>query len=351
MSDGASPRVVRGPLAAWFLAGCGLVLATQGVHLAEHDFSPTILLQVGAPSPARARLERELGPVTLAAGQGHDGKYFYLVARNPWFWAADPELLEGLQDPAYRYGRPLYPLLAGLGGVLSPRATLAGLVAVQVLAGGLFAAALVLLARQNGLPALAVLLGLGTPCLYSSAVSLTSDLLALTLSLFGVLLWQRGRLGWCVVLFAASVLAKEYYALTPLALAASSFRERPRAALAVAVLPLVPLALWRLAVASVLGLGHGGGNFAWPGEGILDVAASWANPAAGLLAVLVVVVSLGAVARPGRPLPRWQCLAWGVLGLCTSHLVWFDPADILRVISPAWWYSVWCWYPRPPGGK
>src|SRR5262245_28509127 len=152
-------RGVRGPLAAWFLAGCGLVAAVQVGYLAERDWDATILLQVGAPSPARRILERELGPVAVSPGQGHDGKYFYLVARHPWFWTADAEQLDGVQDPAYRYGRPLYPLLAGLGGTLPPRATLAGLIAVQVLAGGLFAVALVLLARHNGLPTLAVLLG------------------------------------------------------------------------------------------------------------------------------------------------------------------------------------------------
>ena len=334
----------RGPLIAWFLAGCALIATVQCAYLAEHEWDLTTLVQTGATSPARPRLERELGHVAVAPGAGHDGKYFYLLARYPWFWKADPEVLEGVQDPAYRYGRPLYPLVAGLGGTLSPRATLFGLIALQAIAGGLFAVAIVLLARHNGLPIPAVLLGFATPCLYSSSVLLTSDLLALALGLFGVFDWQRGRIARSVAWFAAAILAKEYYALMPLTLAASSLR-RPRAAIAIGVLPLLPLLAWRLAVASVLGVGEGGENFSLPGEGILAAAGEWDDRRLGGLAMLLVVVSLAAITRVARPIPRWQCVVWGLLGLCASQRVWSDPADLLRVISPAWWFAIWCWWP------
>jgi hypothetical protein len=338
-------RGVRGPLAAWFLAGCGLIATVQLGYLARHDWDATILLQVGAPSPARRIVERELGPVAVSPGQGHDGKYFYLVARHPWFWTANAEQREGVQDPAYRYGRPLYPLLAGLGGTLPPFATFAGLVIVQVLAGGLYITAVALLARHNGLPPLAVFAAFATPCLYSSAVLLTSDLLALALTFLGVYCWQRGRLGGSVALFAAAVLAKEYYALTPLMLAATTFRHTPRSAIAVGGLPLVPLVAWRGALAAVFGIGEGGVNFSVPGEGLTSAAGTWDNPALGVAAVLLVAASLAGVVRASRPLVRWQCGVWGLLGLCASSVVWHDPADILRVISPAWWFAIWCWYP------
>jgi hypothetical protein len=350
-ADGSSqPRVhpgfvARWPLFVWFIIGCSLVSVVQWGYLAQRDFNPTALLHTGRISPARARLERELGHLYLASAQGHDGKYFYLLARHPWFWKADPEVLEGIQDPGYRYNRPLYPLLAGLGGTLSPRGTLAGMMVVEVLAGGLFAMAIVLLARFNGLPTLAVLLGFATPAIYSSSVLLTSDLLALALCLLGVYHWQRERLGISVLLFAAAILAKEYYALTPLTIAATTIRQRPRAALVVGVVSLLPLAAWKLAVALVVGVGEGRGNFTWPGGGIIATAAHWENLRLGVFAVFVVLLSLTAVCRRSRPLPRWQCLVWGSLGLFTSELVWLDPADVLRVISPAWWFAIWCWWP------
>jgi hypothetical protein len=336
-------------LAAWFLAGCTLVAAVQGVFLWQHNWDATAFLHVGVSSPARPQLERELGPIVPTPGSGHDGKYFYLIARSPWFWKADAALLTGLQDPAYRYGRPLYPLIAGLGGTLSPWATLAGLVLVQVIAGGLFVAAIASLARQNHLPTRAVLLGLASPCLYSSSVLLTSDLLALALLMLGVAQWQRDRVGRSVAFFAAAALAKEYYVLTPIVLALVSARRKPGAALALGLLPLVPLAVWRLAVASVLGIGEGAGNFTWPGGGIIAAAPWWEERTAGTLAILIVTACLAGTVRSSRPLLRWQCFVWGLLGLCASELVWIDPNDLLRVIAPAWWFAVWCWWPAKAG--
>lgn len=341
------PRLTRATLGAWFALGCGLVVAVQGGYLAERDWDATALLHLGEPCPARTRLERELGPITYAPHLGHDGKYFYLIARYPWFWQADAEVLEGLQDPGYRYARPLYPLLAGLGGTLSPLATLGGLIAVQVVTGGFFAVVLALLARRNDLPPLAVLLGLATPCVYSSSVLLTSDLLALTLSFYGVLFWQRTRLGWSVAIFAAAVLAKEYYALTSLTLAASVVLRHPRAAFALSLGPLVPLVVWKVALAAQLGVGGGGENFTWPGAGILATASHWMNLRLGALGVVLVLVALAAIVRPAQPIPRWQCVVWGTLGLCASERVWIDPADLLRVVSSAWWFAIRAWWPRP----
>jgi hypothetical protein len=330
----------------WFFVGSSLVIAVQCASLAECQWDATAFLHVGETSPARRQIERELGLISVVPGLGHDGKYFYLLARHPWFWQADAELLDGVQDPGYRFGRPLYPLIAGLGGMLSPRGTLAGLLVVQVIAGGLLVFAFASLARQNGLPIFAILLGLGTPGIYSSSILLTSDLLALALTMLGVLNWQRERSRRSVAWFAAAILAKEYYALTPLVLAASSIRSRPLAALAVGVLPIIPLLAWRVAVASAFGLGQGAENFTWPGGGILATAGEWERWTLGALAMLLVVISLAGIVRTSRPLPRWQCVAWGSLGLCASRLVWTDPADLLRVISPAWWFAIWCWCPR-----
>jgi hypothetical protein len=255
--------------------------------------------------------------------------------------------LRGLEDPGYRYGRPLYPVLAGLGGSLSPRATLVGLVLVQVLSGGSLVVVLFLLARHNDLPTLAVLIGLANPGIYSSAVLLTSDLLASALVLTGILCWQRGRVRASLVFFTAAILTKEYYALTPLALAGSQFvQDRRWVSLAVGVVPLLPLLGWRLVVLSAVGLGEGGGNFNWPGMGIWAAAQEgrhW-GPLA-ITAVVLVILGLAALTRGSAPLPRWQCVTWGLLGVTASRIVWADPADLLRVVSPLWWYVVWCWYP------
>lgn len=337
----------RSPSIAAFLAGCGLVVATQAAYLSVRNGDPTALLQVGPGSPAKGVIERDLGPVYLAPTLGHDGKYFYLMARHPWFPSADPDTLDGLQDPRYRYGRPLYPLVAGLGGTLSPRATLAGLIVVQIVAGGVALAALVCLTRAHHLAAGAVPVGAMNPAVYSSAVLLTSDLPALALVLTGLSAWQRGRRSAAVVLFSAAVLAKEYYALAPFAVAGSlAVRRQWRIAGAVAVLPVLPLLAWKVGVLGGIGAGQGGENFTWPGRGIYETAGSWNDSwPLGALAVGLVAMALAGVRWSRAPMLRWQCSLWGLLALTGSRLVWTDPADLLRVVAPLWWFVLAAWWP------
>lgn len=347
--------LARLPLWCWFLAGATAVAGAQAVHVGQRGWNVTSLLRVGEDAPARTRIGRDFPGLWLDPFHGHDGKYNYLVAREPAFWHADAETLAGLQDPAYRYARPLYPLLAGLGGTLPPRGTLAGLVVVQVLAGGTVAAVLAVFARRLGLPAGFVVANLFNPGLYSSACLLTCDLTALALALAGWTCAEARRFRAGAGLFALAVLAKEYYALLPLALAASlAWERRWRAAAAVGVLPVLPFLAWRAAVRAVLGGGEGLANFMWPGGGITAAAGGWDwwFVGGGLLGVGLVTATLAAAGS--RRLParlRVACATWGLLGLCASELVWRDPSDLLRAVAPAWWLATWAafaWFsPRP----
>ena len=335
----------RLPLRAWFAFGALSVAGVLTIHLGWHRWNPTAYFQVGATTPARIPIERDFPNLALESSLGHDGKYSYLLARQPAFWRADDLTLTGLQDPGYRYARPLYPLLGGLGGQLSPWGTLLGLLLVQVLAGGLYSVALVRFARWHRLPTAFVLLNLVNPGIFSSACLLTSDLLAIALGLTAWHLVERGRLRYGVALFALALLTKEYYALLPLALAAAfAGQRRWRDALAVAGIPLVPILAWKLALTAVVGLGQGQGNFDWPFAGILQTYANWRveDIPLGLFGVGIVLGTLDAVML--RRLParlRWACLVWGLLGACTSRLVWADPHDLLRAIAPAWWLTSW----------
>ena len=179
------------------------------IHLGWHHWNPTAYLQVGATTPARIPIERDFPNLALESSLGHDGKYSYLLARQPAFWRADDLTLTGLQDPGYRYARPLYPLLGGLGGQLSPGGTLVGLLVVQVLAGGLFSVALARFARWHCLPTAFVVLNLANPGISSAACLLTGDLLAIALALTAWHLVERGRLWFGIALFALALLTKE----------------------------------------------------------------------------------------------------------------------------------------------
>ena len=340
----------RLPLAAWFSIGAAVIGCAQLIHLGTNGWNPTVFLHVGADFPARGRIERDFPGLDAGPNLGHDGKYNYLVAREPRFWRADPETLASLQDPGYRYARPLYPLLAGLGGNASPWGTLIGLILVQTFAGGLCGAALASFARTHHLPTAFVSVNLANPGLFSSACLLTSDLLAHALALTAWNCFDRGRFRLGVVGFALSMLAKEYYALTPLALTAAFAAQRQwRNAVAVAILPLVPIVAWKLALLAEFGAGEGQRNLDWPGWGFAESMPGWVGfrMPVGWLGISLVV---GALAFAGnRRLPRqlrWACAVWSLLGLGASRLVWNDPTDLLRAIAPLGWLIAWACFRR-----
>ena len=335
----------RIPLGAWFFVGALVVAGVQAVHLSRCDWNPTALLQVGTGSPARGQIERDFPGLRLEPTLGHDGKYSYLVARAPAFWRADAETLANLQDPGYRYARPLYPLLAGLGGQLSPSGTLTGLVLVQILAGGLGAVALAAFARTQRLPIAFVAVNIANPGIAGSACLLTCDALAHALALLAWYCAEARRFRVAIPLFALALATKEYYALTPLARAAAlAANGQWRRALALAILPAIPILCWKLELFAALGPGEGQGNFTWPGGGILASATLWSTRYApvGLLGIGLVAGALtAACARRLPPRLRLACAVWGTLGLCLSELVWNDPNDLLRAIGPAWWFGSW----------
>jgi hypothetical protein len=331
------------PYWLWFLCGGLLVAGTQAGFLSTRDWNPTALLQVGTVSPAKVEIGRDFPNLLIVPTSGHDGKYFYLIARHPWPGTLNAETKDGLQDPAYRFGRPLYPLLAGLLGSLPPRGVLAGLLAVQVLAGGGYLIAIVAIARRMGLPAWAVWVGAANPAVYSSAVLLTSDSLALALVMGGMHYWLGRRTRIALAFFALAALTKEYYLLTPVSLGLLSLRRFDfRQAAWLLTVPLAPIAGWKLLVWSYLGKSGGAENFTWPGVGVATAAGQWGDAwSLEILALLVLAGALAGVVIRSNPVPRWQCAAWVALGLLTSPIVWSDPADGLRVLAPLWWFVLW----------
>ncbi len=347
----------------WFVAGAAAVAVAQLGFVLDHDRNPTALLQAGAESPARLVIARDFPDLWVEPTAGHDGRFNYLIARQPAFWRADADTLRGIDGPGYRYTRILYPLLAGVGGALPPAATLAGLALVQVLAGGAVAAASAALARRQGASGWFVAAALGNPGVYSSACLLTCDLTALALAVGGWVAVEARRVRAAAALFALALLAKEYYALMPLALAAAALGAGRWRDAAWLVAALGPVLAWKAAVFAGLGFGGGGSNFTWPGGGFLEAAAGWnlELAAAGAVGLALIAAALGvAVSRRHPAGLRLACAAWGLLGLCAAWPVWGNPADLLRVVLPAWWLVAWAAFaPRPklptvhpsPGGS
>ncbi len=131
---------------------------------------------------------------------GYDGQFCYLLAQAPWRHQA-----EGLDVPAYRHARVLYPALAWLLGGGSQRAILWSLPAVNLLAiGGLAGLAASLASRQG----LSPWWGLALPLAVNQGLGALRDLTdPLAIMAVGGLLitWLRG--GGALTLAAWAVAA------------------------------------------------------------------------------------------------------------------------------------------------
>lgn len=258
---------------------------------------------------------------------GYDGQFFLFIALDPWRAEAY------LDEPAYRYARILYPLVARAAAGGNADAipwTLLGLNLVAVL-GGTYALAR-LVARSGASPWYAALFAFA-PGLYFAvsrdlAEPLAYALVAAALLAFGR---DRRRLLACAVLFALAGLARETTLVFPLAYAlalALGLHDRPgsprtrdwRAAALIAGIAVVPYVLLRVGLRAWLGewqssreprldtIPFRGILGAWPLDRVeLEQIYSVVLPSLAALAVVAV-----AVHRAG---PRSTALAANVLGL------------------------------------
>jgi hypothetical protein len=328
---------VRSPWTVWFLVGLLAALWLQWTQASTSHGDWTGLISTGVESPMRPAIEHELGAVSLAPRDGHDGQSSFLIAVDPFNRDATGALLD---DAAYRYRRILYPLLAGGAGLLPARAALIGLILLAAIGMGLATAAMVGIAERLDVSRWVVLGILANPGIWMSVRLLTSDALALGLALTGLLLWWDRRTVWATAAFALAALAKDQYLLVALSAAGWTwFRGTRRQTVGVAVGAIAPLALWVVWLTRTMGnAATVKGNFAL--FGFLDAYRVWpTTPTSDQLLigfVLIGVVAGIVVPLGGSPLLRWLTWPWVALALITSGWVWNLGNNAARVFAPLW---------------
>ncbi len=227
----------------WALVGTALVLGLLLLDVRASGQGIVRPLQPGSKGPSASVVTHDFPNVQLPDSLGLDGQQFYAIARDPFHPKA---VAPSLDNPQYRYHRPLLPMLAW---ALHPSGGGPGLVVALVAIGlaGLFIGALAMGALSDvlrGPPWLALLLPL-LPGAVWALLSSVADGLAVSLSLVIVVAVLRGRhrLAWCAAI--AAVLTKETAILVPLALVLGRRRKED---LPLLVLPSLALAAWLVVV-------------------------------------------------------------------------------------------------------
>jgi hypothetical protein len=191
------------------LASFGLHALAAAVFLAIADFKPEYFVMFGVQAPSWPVAQAVLGPdVPARGGYGHDGKEFWLLARDPAL-RGGPELARRLDRPAYRAQRILYPALAAPWRLAGERALVWGLLATNLVAVGFGGYLAALLAMQTGAPVWAGMAFALNPAVFVTVIHDGCDVVALTALLSCLLLLTRGKTGGAVGAGALATLAKE----------------------------------------------------------------------------------------------------------------------------------------------
>lgn len=331
---------VRAP-SVWAVLAVGLLIAVGSAVrlLAVNDWDASALLKVGEDSGRIVEYSRSLlGDVKLAPELGHDGKFFFIQANDPFY--LDPEAHAALLDrPAYRAQRMLYPTLASGGGVFPPQVVVWSLLVVNVVSIAAGTGLTALLAKHRGR---SPWLGLFFAVNIGLIVELFIDgagALAFTLVVAMVLFAEKGRLGWAAAAAAGAVLTREAMMLSVIGLFACLLWRSRRAAWSVLIFPAGLAAVWALYLRGRLPAADRPQveELGIPFKGMVIAASHWTDrPFDLVVALFVVAVSVVFVWRAvrSRDLLAWSALGFALLLPLLTEQVLIRYFDVTRAIAP-----------------
>lgn len=318
------------------LAAAGFVVG----QLAQNDWNPTILTAFGeADLEIREFAEDRLGNLALRPELGHDGRFFFVQANDPWI--VDPVTNASVLDrPTYRSQRMLYPILASVGGTLGPSEVVWGLIVINVLAIGVGSWATAILSiRIGGSPwwGLAFFLNLGL----ISELALSGAGVVATALAFGAVVFVLDR-RWLMaaVLLALAVLAREVMMVTAVGLGFWVWRtESKREALPLVVIPATAILIWALYVRLRIGNDNDltAGNIGVPLAGLLRSVDFWLSDPIELAISLVTLLMLGFFFARGIREPSalsWAFIGFVPLAAMLTEPVWHGYFNITRAVAP-----------------
>lgn len=337
----AGPR--QGASIAVGLIGLVIGAAVALNILAAYDWDTSVFIKFGARDTARqAYAERWLGPdIELAPNMGHDGKFFFMQAMDPFYLEPD-EHSAYLDRPTYRARRMLYPTVASMGGLLGAGEIPWSLIVVNVLGLGIgtyFTSRLAVALGGSAWLGLAFALNLGLVfemTVNGSGAIATAGLMA------GILGLVRGRPGWGIAGLTAAALARETMILAAVGVVLLHLWRHRRVPDWRYAVPFAALGGWSLYVWDRVapGVGDGMQLLDLPFSGFFRAIGHWVgNPALTvdmLVGLLLMGASLMVMYRAFRT-PTMLGAATAGLAALTPLMAepsWLSYFDSLRIVGP-----------------
>jgi hypothetical protein len=333
---------VRRRLPPWLVgvAGLSIGVAIALRILVPSGMDPTALLAFGEDSEQTAYARRLLGDVSTRPFSGHDGKFFFVQANDPWYLQPQEHAVL-LDRPIYRGQRMLYPLIAGGLGLFPPRAIVWSMPVTSLLAMAIGAALAAGLASRRDAPAwLGLLVPLNIGLLFEFEIG-GAGILAYTCCLAAVYALEKKRTWLAAYFFGAAALTKEVMVAFAIGVLVLMLLENRRHLWRIAVVPVVALSVWhmylRVRLAGLPDARDGLREFALPFVGIVDAFRVWVEEPTDLLinlAILAVVLLFIPVALRSRLPIVWGALPFVGLATILSAAVWRETFDLTRALTP-----------------
>lgn len=330
-------------VAAWPVGLAGLVIGTALALrvLIPNGMDPTIFVAFGEDAPEQTAYgQRLLGVVTVRPSFGHDGKFFFAQANDPWY--LHPEVHAAVLDrPFYRAQRMLFPTIAGGFGFFPPDVVVWAMLITNVigLALGAFLAAELAVA-WGGSRWLGLWVPLNIGLLFELDIG-GSGIVAYACCLAALVALIRDRVSLASALFAAATLARETMFLFAVGVFLLWWIERRRRPWPIVVAPVAAMIVWAaylwLRIRDVPGSPPELGNFGPPFLGLLDAFRFWVRAPLDLifsLVVLSVIVAFVPLAVRSRLPIAWGALPFVGLALFLSAFVLREPFDFSRAVMP-----------------
>jgi len=284
--------------------------------------------------------EQRLGDVWLRTVQGHDGKFFFVQANDPW--VLDPENNAAVLDrPLYRSQRMLYPVLAGGGGLFGPELIVWALLIVNIVSMGVGSWTVAALAMTFGGSrwwGLSFVLNLG----FISEMNIDgAGVVAAAAAFAAVLAFYRGRRSWGLALLVLAVLAREAMLLVAAGVALSMWmHDRKKDALVSLAIPVSAVGIWAIYLRLQIGWETGGSQvqeIGFPFVGFIRSIPGWLGEPFDLLVAVIVLTLFFVFAQravASKELLGFAFLGFTVLGIVFTQQVWQSYFDITRAVAP-----------------
>lgn len=326
-----------------FLGGVALFLALTLPVLAEGGWDPTVFVKFPESYPEFVAYgEERLGEIHIAPEAGHDGKFYFVQAMDPFYLAPDENAIF-IDRPTYRAQRMLYPTLAGVAGLAGPWATVWAMYGLNIVLIGLGCVATGLVARELGASELfGLAFGINLGMLSAGLVD-TAEILGFALLMLGLYLCLRQSWGWMTVALTLAVLARETMLAGVVGIAVYLLMTRrriPRHLLWTLVIPAGWFAYLQVRIGYLPGYDDSASNLDLPLLGFIEALREWtsepvqgANLVTGVIFMALAVLFMVRVIRE-RNLLNAVGASYFVVALLMSVVVWRQAFDSSRALAP-----------------